>query len=262
MSKKILIVDDDFDLVTILKHRFQKRGFEVFTAHDGNTGLQTANTVQPDLILLDINLPGKSGLQLYNQLRTSHGRSKYPTIIFTGRSELGDMFHGIQVDGFITKPFEIADLFNEVDRVIKRPDDPTIVLLDSEGQAKVENLIRGLRDNRYHAIVAEGIDELLNQIGSRKVIAVLMEYLQKDARGDDFIRTLKEAVSALPEANKPAGGRIPVIVYSFSGMDYHEKSLAAGADRYIGKPKTATEVIAVIRAMETNLEPGVDTSHQ
>ena len=117
-QKTILVVDDEIDLVKLLTLNLNQAGYNILTAHDGEVGLQLANNKSPDLILLDINMPKKSGLDLYKEILTSDEHTKFPVLVLTARGELKGIFESIHADGFIGKPFEMNHLLQEIERII------------------------------------------------------------------------------------------------------------------------------------------------
>lgn len=83
MGKKILVVDDEKPIADILKFNLEKEGFEIVMAHDGDEAIEKANEEQPDMVLLDIMLPGKDGLEVCREIRKS---SEMPIIMLTAKT--------------------------------------------------------------------------------------------------------------------------------------------------------------------------------
>jgi CheY-like chemotaxis protein len=112
MKKKILIVDDDHDIVTALRDRLEMLGFEAVTAHDGMSALQRLEETHPDLMLLDLQMPRMSGLEVLERMadRRLQGDRLYdlPVIIMTAFLEAETAATAIHagVRGFVGKPFE------------------------------------------------------------------------------------------------------------------------------------------------------------
>ncbi len=116
--KTILVIDDEVDLVRLLTLNLNQAGYKVLSAHDGEEGLKLANANSPDLILLDINMPRKGGLDFYKEILASDDHPKFPILVLTARGELKEIFENIHVNGFISKPFEMHQLLKEVERII------------------------------------------------------------------------------------------------------------------------------------------------
>jgi len=119
---KILIVEDEPDMVLGLKDNFEFEGYEVLTAADGLAGLERARSHKPDLIVLDIMLPRLSGLEVCKILR-SEGYD-LPIIMLTARGQEIDKVVGLELgaDDYVTKPFSIRELLARVRAILRRSD--------------------------------------------------------------------------------------------------------------------------------------------
>ncbi|MDP2929607.1 MAG: response regulator [Candidatus Omnitrophota bacterium] len=108
LKKRILLVEDEQDIVTTLVFRLEAEGYEIITAMDGEDGLNQARTEKPDLILLDLMLPKMDGYKVCIQLKGDSRFSHIPIIIFTARAEEADRKKSeiVGADAYITKPFE------------------------------------------------------------------------------------------------------------------------------------------------------------
>jgi DNA-binding response OmpR family regulator len=119
---KILIVEDEPDMVLGLKDNFEFEGYEVLTAADGQVGLERARTQKPDLIILDIMLPKLSGLEVCKSLRGEGFEG--PIIMLTARGQEIDKVVGLELgaDDYVTKPFSIRELLARVRAILRRTD--------------------------------------------------------------------------------------------------------------------------------------------
>jgi DNA-binding response OmpR family regulator len=117
---KILIVEDEPDMVLGLKDNFEFEGYDVLTAADGATGLERARAEKPDLLLLDIMLPKLSGLEVCKTLRAEGFQS--PIVMLTARGQEIDKVVGLELgaDDYVTKPFSIRELLARVRAVLRR----------------------------------------------------------------------------------------------------------------------------------------------
>ena len=120
MKKRILIVEDEKNIVDILSFNLTREGYETLEAYDGEAGLQLALEQNPDLILLDLMLPKRSGFDVCRTLR-SQNRST-PVIMLTAREEETDKVLGLELgaDDYITKPFSVRELLARVKANIRR----------------------------------------------------------------------------------------------------------------------------------------------
>lgn len=120
-TKKILIVDDEKDLVETLIFQLEAFGYEVVTANDGADGLEKAKTVKPDLIILDLMLPKMDGYKVCGLLKSDSRYAKIPIIMFTARAQASDIALGKEVgaDAYITKPFEHDVLTGKIKELLR-----------------------------------------------------------------------------------------------------------------------------------------------
>ena len=116
---RVLIVEDDEGIREMLKYNLTSAGFAVQEARDGATGLRTARTARPDLILLDLMLPGMSGFDFCRALRRS---SRVPVIMITAKDAEVDRIVGLELgaDDYITKPFSVREVLARVNAVLRR----------------------------------------------------------------------------------------------------------------------------------------------
>jgi DNA-binding response OmpR family regulator len=120
MSKKILVVDDEQDLVELIKMRLETNGYEVIVAYDGQQGLDKAKKQSPDLIILDLMIPKLDGYKICRMLKFDEKYKKIPIILFTARAQESDKKMGEEVgaDAYITKPFEPKLLLEKIEELI------------------------------------------------------------------------------------------------------------------------------------------------
>ena len=118
--KTVLIVEDEKNIVDILRFNLQREGYQTAEASDGEEGLEKARTADPDLILLDVMLPKMNGFDVCRQLREAG--SSVPVIILTAREEEADKVFGLEIgaDDYITKPFSMRELLARVSANIRR----------------------------------------------------------------------------------------------------------------------------------------------
>lgn len=116
---KILVIDDEPSIVNLVQAYLKPEGYEVFTANDGPSGLKAARAFKPDLIVLDVMLPGMDGLELLTKLRRE---SEVYVIMLTARTEETDKIVGLSVgaDDYVTKPFSLRELVARVKAALRR----------------------------------------------------------------------------------------------------------------------------------------------
>jgi len=123
MSKeKILVVEDEADILELLTFNLEKEGYQVTGASAGEAGLQAAGEIQPDLILLDLMLPGVDGLEVCRRLKGNHRTVHIPIVMLTAKSEETDIVTGLELgaDDYVTKPFSPRVLIARIRSVLRR----------------------------------------------------------------------------------------------------------------------------------------------
>jgi len=120
MPKKILVVDDEADLVETLKFRLEAAGYAVVAAYDGQEGLAMAKKEKPNLILLDVMMPKLDGFQVCRLLKFDSNLKNIPIIMLTARGQDQDKLtgKGVGADIYITKPFDAPKLMAEIKKFL------------------------------------------------------------------------------------------------------------------------------------------------
>ena len=116
----VLVVDDDPVILKLLEVNFEMEGFVVLTAKDGIEGIERARNDRPDLVISDIMMPKKSGLELVEELKGDPATEAIPVILLSAKAQAADQREGLDAgaDDYVTKPFEPLDLVDRVNRLI------------------------------------------------------------------------------------------------------------------------------------------------
>jgi DNA-binding response OmpR family regulator len=119
---KILIIEDDLDVAEMLNAYFRVQGYEVFTVNWGEDGVRSAQTVHPDLVILDIRLPDIDGYEVARRLRSDRRTADIPIIFLTEKRDRSDRLQGLEIgaDDYITKPFDVQELRLRVQKCAKK----------------------------------------------------------------------------------------------------------------------------------------------
>jgi len=126
MAKKILVIDDDIQLVSLIQIRLEANGYEVITAYDGREALEKIRGQMPDLIILDLILPRLPGEEVCREVRKDEKTKGIPIIMLTGKTSDTDRVVGrvIGADYYIPKPFETSVFLEKVKKLIGPGVDP------------------------------------------------------------------------------------------------------------------------------------------
>ena len=119
-KKIVLLIDDEVNLRQLIKIALEAKNYQVETAGNGIEGLAKLETIKPDLIILDLNMPKMSGLEFYQIICYGGGKPKYPVLVLTARTHMEKLFTNVSIHGFMAKPFEISELLHEVDAIVQK----------------------------------------------------------------------------------------------------------------------------------------------
>ncbi len=163
MSERVLVADDDPDILSVVKINLELDGFEVDTAVDGEDALQKATGTPPNVIVLDIMMPRMDGLTALHRLRSQAATANIPIILLTARGLPEDRVRGLELgaDDYITKPFDITELAARVRAVLRRTQAARDLspLTGLPGNFKITAEIEAcIRDERHFALVHGDLD--------------------------------------------------------------------------------------------------------
>jgi two-component system alkaline phosphatase synthesis response regulator PhoP len=122
---KILIVDDEQDIVELISYNLEKEGFSTIKAYDGVSVFNIIATKKPDLLILDLMLPGMNGLDICKKIRANPATADLPIIMLTAKGDELDKIIGLEIgaDDYITKPFSVKELVARVRTILRRSQD-------------------------------------------------------------------------------------------------------------------------------------------
>ena len=120
MKRKILIVDDEPNIVMTLEYTFKKKDFEVFIARDGSEALQILENNAPDIVLLDIMMPNVDGYQTLKQIRNNDSLKNTKVVFLTAKNKASDIEKGLKLgaDKYLIKPFSIKKIVSEINELL------------------------------------------------------------------------------------------------------------------------------------------------
>jgi DNA-binding response OmpR family regulator len=138
--RRVLVVDDEANIRDVLRHYLENAGFVVAEAIDGADALRVATAQPPDLVVLDLMLPGMDGLEVCRQLRA---RSAVPILMLTARGEEGDKLSGFSIgaDDYVTKPFSPREVVMRVQAIMRRIEATTLPAMAIDGVLRFGELV-------------------------------------------------------------------------------------------------------------------------
>ena len=228
MGNRVLIIDDDEKLQKLLREYLGGNGFPVRTLSDGSEVLQTIRSESPDIIILDIMLPGKDGLEVLKDIRRDHA---IPVIMLTAKGEDADRIVGLELgaDDYLPKPFNPRELLARMKAILRRAVSSDTGKASSEGGLLIK--AGGLTLNQAKQTVATEAGELELSSTEYRILKVLMKHpntvLSRDqlmtlAQGRDFMafdRSIDVHISKLRAKLEP-DPRSPKRIKTIWGSGY------------------------------------------
>jgi two-component system response regulator VicR len=121
--RKVVCVEDEQEMIDLIRLILSRKGFEVIGANGGRQGLETIRAEKPDVVLLDLMMPEMDGWQVYQQLKADPITAEIPVIVVTAKAQNIDKVLGLhiaKVDDYIPKPFSLQELVDRIEAVLKR----------------------------------------------------------------------------------------------------------------------------------------------
>ena len=158
---KIVVIEDEVDILEVINYNLLKEGFDVCSALDGEEGLALIKKEVPDLVLLDLMLPGLDGIEICRKLKTDYSTRSIPIIMVTAKGEESDIVLGLGMgaDDYMVKPFRPRELMARIRSVLRRGD----FIEEGEGLVSIDELVI---DINRHEVKLEG----------KKIVLTAMEF--------------------------------------------------------------------------------------
>lgn len=203
MPRTVLVIDDEPEMLRLLDYNLTRAGYAVLTARDGESGLAAARRHGPDLIILDVMMPGMDGLEVCKRLRQEPATASRPVLMLTAKAEEPDRVLGLELgaDDYVAKPFGMRELLARVKALLRRAE-------GSPEGAEVLKVGRLVIDSGRRLVTAAGKPvgltttefNLLRALAERRGRVMSREDLISAARGEDAAvvdRTVDVHVAAL-----------------------------------------------------------------
>lgn len=230
----ILLIDDEPMLQLTVGDQLRLEGYEVMSAVTGDEALQILRLRPPDLIILDISMPGMSGLTFLKKISDASGNPRYPVLVFTARANLEPFFSTMNVAGFLTKTSDPSLLMSEVKRILQKAQKAQTAAPVTAAQKKrvlllEDDLVLAKRMEvsfmaaGYDATTVADILPLAEAIKRRPPSLILLKAILSGTTGN----AIAAALIDLPEAKG-----IPVVLFDGSGVHKHGDKFL-NVDRFI-----------------------------
>ena len=228
MSKKVLIVDDERNIVDILNHNLVKEGYATCQAYDGEQAVEVAKSEKPDLILLDVMLPKKDGFSVCKEIRQT---SSVPILMVTAKEDVVDKIIGLELgaDDYITKPFSVREVIARVKANLRKTE-KYIGNNQGNGTPEIKFGALSLDVDKYEVKVNEkNVDltlrefELLKFLATQRGQVFSREELLEKVWGYEYfgdVRTVDVTVRRIREKIEP-NPSVPEFLATKRGIGYY-----------------------------------------
>lgn len=225
-KKSIFVVDDEEDILELIRHNLTREGFLVATAANGENAVKAVTQKPPDLILLDLMLPGLDGLEVCRILKKENKTTDIPIVMLTAKGEESDIITGLELgaDDYITKPFSMKVLIARIRAVLRRRQKPPA---DKDTVIRIHDLV--INPGRHEVLiknkpVAMTFSELriLHLLSGRPGWVMTREQIVDAVRGEDYAVTDRAVDVQIVGIRKKLGARADYIE-TVRGVGYRFK---------------------------------------
>jgi DNA-binding response OmpR family regulator len=251
MAKKILIVDDDKQIASLLASRLKTKKYEIIAAYDGVQAVAKAFSEKPDLILLDIKMPGGDGIRVMDNLRNSADTALIPVIVITAypSQEIQRKAKEMGAVDFISKPFEAKDMLSRIRKALgevspRRGESgnpaKTILVVDDEPRI-IELLQSRLKKNGYNVIVANDGQEALDKTYQENPDLIILDIMLPKVDGYNVCKIL---------GSDEKYQAIPIVMLTGRTLARDIKTgMELGAVSYVQKPFKPDVLLGIIQVL-------------
>ena len=227
MSSKILIIDDEPSILNLVTAYLKPEGYEVMTAGNGRTGLNLARTFQPDLIVLDIMLPGMDGLEMLANLRRE---SDVYVIMLTAKTDETDKIVGLSVgaDDYLTKPFSPRELVARIKAALRRLNagsSQTESALLQFAHLKMDPAARRVWADGHEVELTATEFDLLQMLAEHRGIVLSREQLLEKVWGQNFFGEMRVVDVHLGQVRRKLGEHHGIVTVRGVGYRFEQESV-------------------------------------
>jgi two-component system NtrC family sensor kinase len=253
-KKKILLIDDDTSLLVTLSDFLMFEGYDVITADSGEEGLRSLESTTPDLIVLDMSMPGMGGIGFLRKISNLQGKPDYPVLVLTARANMAEFFADVDVDGFVAKPCDPGDLLMEISRILFLRGGTTTtntgqdisrkVLIGETNERDNEALVSAFADAGFTVVSVFRGPDVLERAIVEKPDAIVLRQVLHGMNGDAVARILHEM---------PNTRSIPVILYGAESKTAPENTRELCSVRAVLREADPDAVLSFVEtAMESH----------
>lgn len=228
MSPQILVVEDEADLVELLRYNLEAEGFSVRSAEDAEEAMLRVAEVKPDIILLDWMLPGTSGIEICRRLRAKAETASVPIIMVTARGEEEERVRGLATgaDDYVVKPFSLPELLARIQALLRRSNPKLVASLLKAGDLELDRTTHRVRRAGKDIHLGPTEYRLLEYLMGNPGRVYSREQLLDGVWGNDVYvdeRTVDVHVGRLRKAINRGRSKDPIRTVRGAGYSFDEK---------------------------------------
>jgi putative two-component system response regulator len=254
---RILVVEDDPKSARLIKDILELRRYVVIEASNGLSAMRIINDHIPDLIFMDMNLPGMDGITLTRLIKTSSKTANIPVIALTAAAMKGDRDRFVQAgcDDYISKPFHVKDVLDVIKKYAKAEEQrtaihPPIILIADDRPENIELISATLSPMGYNIIKAANGMQAMEKIRTLRPDIAMINVFMPELNGIEVCKNIKsdERYSSIPV----------IMITALDDADSKMKALSVGADEFLTKPIDRYELIVRVGNL-LNVKKHIDT---
>jgi DNA-binding response OmpR family regulator len=253
-KNKILLIDDDASLLLTLRDFLSFEGYEVITADSGEQGLEKLKDYDPDLIIVDMSMPGMGGIGFLKAISGPNGEMQHSILVLTARANMAEFFADVDVDGFVAKPCNPEDLLMEVARIIFLKKGPSSskkeisaepnrhVLLGEDDESVLKTLTEAFTKDGFDVDSVTKGPEILEKAIVCKPAVIVLKRIFTGMNGDVVAGLLKQM---------PNTKEIPVVLYDNGDLITPETKYiysGSGVKKYI-RTHYGSDLLAAVKSV-------------
>jgi CheY-like chemotaxis protein len=238
-KRKILLIDDDPSLLVTVGDFLEFEGYEVVKAGTGEKALKQLKRFQPDLVILDISMPGMGGVGFLRRISSPAGSPRYPVLVLTARANMAEFFSDVEVDGFVTKPCNPDELLKEISKILflrqsetgsgngDDDDHGRKVLIGEDDDNLLVRIADYFAGNGYSVTTAKKGPEAIEKAVAERPDIMVVKRIFAGMNGNMVARMLQQM---------PNTRRIPVVLYDESVAKKSESDFleqGSGVTKYL-----------------------------
>lgn len=247
----LLLIDDNKRMIVTLSDFLSYEGFNVINAKSGEEALKKLEQITPDIIILDINMPGIGGVGFLNVLQKNNLKPDCPILVFTARSAMEDFFNTLDVAGFIAKPCSETDLLNKINEVLasvpkkensaSKDTAPIKILLGEDDMDVADQLVFSMRQSGIDFHIVKSGGEIIESAATLKPSAIVMKDILPGMNGRVVVPLLR---------TMPSTKNVPIILYddtrSIEDESRYGRRIPEGVTQYLN----TSESVAIMDAIK------------